>query len=68
MYPTIPLPNESSLGDLSLTFHSLLEYYIIMTFTLQNHYNAQSTIMYKMITMYYIPPNDCNVLLKRRDC
>ena len=36
--------------------------YIIMTFTVQNHYNAQSTIMYKMITVYYIPPNDGNVL------
>ena len=40
----------------------MTEYYIIMTFTLQNHYNAQSTIMYKMITVYYIPPNDDNVL------
>ena len=40
----------------------MTEYYIIMTFTLQNHYNAQSTIMYKMITVYYIPPNDGNVL------
>ena len=40
----------------------MTEYYIIMTFTLQNHYNAQSTITYKMITVYYIPPNDDNVL------
>ena len=44
----------------------MTEYYIIMTFTLQNHYNAQSTIRYKMITVYYTPmilyANDGNVL------
>ena len=40
----------------------MTEYYIITTFTLQNHYNAQSTIKQKMITVYYIPPNDGNVL------
>ena len=40
----------------------MTEYYIIMTFTLQNHYSAQSRTKYKMTTMYYIPPNDDNVL------
>ena len=40
----------------------MTECYIIMAFKVQNHHNAQSTIMYKMTTVYYIPPNDDNVL------